>query len=191
MTQNVDQDYKEQLKTEFGTVIETLELDPLQKAYLKSRWLEQVMWLESRASNMRDWHRRLRIGAILASAIVPILITVNFDESKTVDKWLKVITVGISAAVTVAGAVEEFSQFGEKWYRYRRAAEVLKSYGWQFMERTGTYRTFETHQAAFPVFVEQVEGIVQRDVEVYVEESLQGRKWETPLPGASDVGNMN
>jgi hypothetical protein len=191
MTNQPELNYETQIKTEFWEVIDALELEPLQKAYLKSRWLEQVMWLESRASSMRDWHRRLRIGAILAGAIVPILITMNFDENKTVDKWLKVVTVGISAAVTVAGAVEEFSQFGEKWFRYRRAAEVLKSQGWQFMQRSGAYREFTNHRLAFPMFAEQVEGIIQRDVEVYVEESLQSRRGEKPLPGMSDGGRSS
>lgn len=106
-------------------------------------------------------------------------------------KWLKVVTVGISAAVTVAGAVEEFSQFGDKWFRYRRTAEVLKSQGWQFMQRSGPYREFTNHRLAFPMFAEQVEGIIQRDVEVYVEESLQSRRGEKPLPGMSDGGHSS
>ncbi len=181
-----DLDYNAQLKRDFAEIIDQLELDQLQKSYLKSRWLDQVIWLEARAGDMRDWHRRLRIGAIVASAIVPILITVNFNENKMIDKWLKVATVGISAFVTVAGAVEEFSQFGDKWYRYRRTAEILKSQGWQFMERSGVYRDFSEHRSAFTLFSEQVEGIIQRDVEVYVQESLQGRKWESSLSGEAN-----
>ena len=180
-TTSPDLDYNAQLRKDFAEIIEQLELDQLQKSYLSSRWLDQVMWLEARAGDMRDWHRRLRIGAIVASAIVPILITVNFNEDKTIDKWLKVATVGISAFVTVAGAVEEFSQFGDKWYRYRRTAEVLKSQGWQFMERSGVYQDFSEHRLAFPLFAEQVEGIIQRDVEVYVEEALQRQKSKNPV----------
>jgi hypothetical protein len=175
MDNDSTQDYNEQLKQNFEILVNSLDLDDLQKAYFTSRWLDQVMWLEKRARQMRNWHQRLRIGAIIVSAIVPVLITINFHENKNVDKWLKVLTVGISATVTVAGAVEEFSQFGDKWYRYRKAAELLKSQGWSFIELSSTYSSHKTHRLAFRTFAENIETIIQRDVEIYVEESLQHR----------------
>jgi hypothetical protein len=173
--------YNQQLQRRFERTIEGLAIAPLQKEYLRSRWLDQVLWMENRASQMRSWHRRLRITAIVASALVPILVTINFNQDKALDKWLKVGTVLISGVVTVSAAVEEFCQFGNRWYSYRRSAELLKSQGWQFLQLSGMYGRFESHEAALPLFTEQVEGVIQRDVEVYVTEALQGRKWEGKL----------
>ena len=37
--------YQTWLKTELGSLIDQLELQPLQKRYLNSRWLDQLAWL--------------------------------------------------------------------------------------------------------------------------------------------------
>lgn len=168
--------YNQQLKQKFDSLIDDLEIESLHKEYLKSRWLDQVLWMENRATQMRNWHRRLRLTVIVASAIVPILVALNFNEDKAFDKWLKVGTISISALVTVSSAVEAFNQFGDRWYSYRRSAELLKTHGWQFLQLGGVYRTYKTHAEALPVFTEQVEGIIQRDVDVYTAEAVKTRK---------------
>ena len=70
--------YNQQLKQKFDSLIDDLEIESLHKEYLKSRWLDQVLWMENRATQMRNWHRRLRLTVIVASAIVPILVALNF-----------------------------------------------------------------------------------------------------------------
>jgi hypothetical protein len=84
----------------------------------------------------------------------------------------------LSGVVTVSAAVEGFCQFGERWYSYRRSAELLKSQGWQFLQLSGAYRQYESHGAALPLFSDEVEGIIKQDVEVYVLEALRGQKWQ-------------
>ncbi len=180
--------YNDQLKQKFGTMIDDLDIKPLHKEYLKSRWLDQVLWMECRATEMRNWHRRLRLTVIIASAIVPILVAFNFNEDKTFDKWLKVGTISISALVTVSSAVEEFNQFGDRWYSYRKSVELLKTHGWQFLQLSGAYRTYKTHADALPIFTEQVEEIIQRDVEVYTTEAMKSRKQEDDEPEKPAAG---
>ena len=174
--------YNQQLKQKFDSLIDDLEIESLHKEYLKSRWLDQVLWMEDRATQMRNWHRRLRLTVIVASAIVPILVALNFNEDKAFDKWLKVGTISISALVTVSSAVEAFNQFGDRWYSYRRSAELLKTHGWQFLQLGGVYRAYKTHAEALPVFTEQVEGIIQRDVDVYTAEAVKTRKRDDDEP---------
>lgn len=173
-------DYNDQLKQDFGRMIDSLKVEELQKDYLKSRWLDQVVWMENRATDMRNWHRRLRLTTIVASAIVPILVTINFNQDPKLDKWLKVATVGLSAVVTVSSAIEVFYQFGDRWYSYRKSAELLKSQGWQFFQLSGSYRSYDTHSKALPVFTDQVEEIIQRDVELYVTEGMREQPQEQP-----------
>lgn len=38
--------YYEFLKQNFGKLIEALQLSDLQKNFLRSRWLDQVLWME-------------------------------------------------------------------------------------------------------------------------------------------------
>jgi hypothetical protein len=77
----------------------------------------------------------------------------------------------LSQVVAILAAVEQFFKFGDRWRHYRRTAEALKSHGWQFFQLGGAYISYAKkggHQAAFPVFVAQVEEIIQSDVEGFV-----------------------
>ncbi|NJM47449.1 MAG: hypothetical protein HC860_15860 [Alkalinema sp. RU_4_3] len=62
MSRSKSKAYNDKLNADFQTLIDDLKLDPLQKNYLKSRWLDQVLWIENRAVNMRNWYRRLRVA---------------------------------------------------------------------------------------------------------------------------------
>jgi Protein of unknown function (DUF4231) len=177
-TGSASSDYNQQLQKKFDSMIDGLEIAPLKKDYLRSRWLDQVLWMEGRANQMRNWHRRLRITAIVASALVPILVTLNFNQDKALDNWLKAGTVLVSGLVTVSATVEEFCQFGNRWYSYRKTVELLKTQGWQFFQLSGTYRQYSSHEEALPWFTDEVEGIIQRDVEVYATDAMQGLKHE-------------
>lgn len=170
-------EYNEQLKQDFYRIIHSLDdISEIQKDYLKQRWLEQVLWMENRAGQMRSWHRQLRIAMIVASSLVPFVVAIDARENGMVQQLLKLMIVGLSVVVTVGATVDEFFGFGERWYNYRKAVELLKSQGWQFLELSGTYREYEDHGEAFPVFADQIEGIIQRDVEVYVTQGMQQKE---------------
>lgn len=170
-------DYSKQLKQDFSRVFETLTLTDLQKEYLQSRWLGQVLWMGGRAAGARNWYYRLRLTTIIGSVIVPILVSWNV-ANKTVDSAFKSATIVLSGLVAISSAVEEFFHYGERWRHYRRTAESLKAQGWQFFELTGPYQPYKRHEEAFYIFADQVEDIIQRDVEVYATQVVQERKQE-------------
>ncbi len=175
-------DYNQQLKNDFGQLIDQLQLENVQKAYLRARWLDQVLWMEGRANYNRNWHRRLRFTSIVLGVIVPILVTLDGSNFKLFNQFdaqkaLKGTTIVLSSIIAISAALEEFYQFGNRWYSYRKSTELLKTNGWQFFERSGQYRN-KTHQEAFPLFIEQVESIVQRDVEIFVTEGIKEKEPE-------------
>jgi hypothetical protein len=129
--------------------------------------------MEGRSNRMRDRHQRWRMWTIVLSAVLPIVVLLNFNEDKTADKFIRVLTVGISSTIAIGTALEEFHQYGKRWYSYRRATELLKTQGWQFLQLSGAYRPYKNHREALPIFSDQVEAIIQRDVEVYVTEGMQ------------------
>jgi len=159
--------YVEFLKEDFNDLFGQLELTPIQRKFLASRWLDQVLWMEKKANHCRDRHYRLRLSAIILGVLVPILIGINpaNDELRKAKEYL---TIGLSAIVAISAAVEEFFHYGERWYHYRRTVESLKTYGWQFSQLSGRYSKYPTHTAAFQDFTNQVEEVIQRDVEIYV-----------------------
>lgn len=166
-------------KQSLEELIDVLDLTDLQKRFLRSRWLEQLLWMGTRTKSARNWYYTLRLTTIIGGVIVPVLVVLN-TSNNSLDKnfapavrWL---TVGVSAVVAVSSAVEEFFHYGDRWRHYRQTAESLKTQGWQFSQLCGLYGSYNSHQEAFPNFAAQVEGILQRDVEVYVTEVVREKE---------------
>lgn len=162
--------YQDWLKEDLGGVIDSLPLDEVQRHFLRSRWLDQVLWMEGRAVHARRRYYALRLTAALGGVIVPTLVSLNPDGSA--GATVRGLSIGLSLLVALAVAVEELIRFGERFRHYRRAVELLKSEGWQFFQLTGPYRRHDTHQSAYRSFAARVEGIIQPSVEVYVTEVL-------------------
>ena len=174
-------DYGEQLKQDFYVLIDALDdIDHIKKEYMKRRWLDQVLWMENRSGQMRTWHRRLRVSMIVASSLVPFITVIDAQCHSATQQILKLLTVGLSVVVTVGATLDEFFSFGDRWYSYRKAVELMKSQGWQFLELSGAYREYEDRSEAFPVFADQIESIIQRDVELYVTEGIRQKEQQKP-----------
>lgn len=159
--------YRQYLKETFGGLIDRLDLSDLRKDFLKNRWLDQVMWLEGRASKERDRHHALRLTTIIGGVIIPAL--VGFGKGN--NRWQEIAgwsAFGLSQAVAVSAAVEEFFAHGEKYRDYRNTAEGLKIEGWEFFQLAGAYRQFETHTDAYTAFAERVEQYIKQDVQGFI-----------------------
>ena len=172
--------YTDFLKQDFGEPFEILDLDLQQKQFLRSRWLDQVLWMEKKAADCRDQYRILRLTAIIFGVIVPILVGLDTDNS-LLDQVLRYLAIAFGAVAAVCSAIEEFFHYGDRWYSYRRAVESLKAQGWQFSQLSGPYRQYSSHKGAFKSFADQVEEIIARDVETYVTQMTQQQQVE-PLP---------
>jgi Protein of unknown function (DUF4231) len=185
-------DYNEYLKNEFGRIINRLELSELQKDFLRARWLDQILWMEGRATSARNWHRRLRLTTIIGGVIIPALVSLssfNLDaitipnanavQSNTNFRGFFGLSAFIlSQVVAISAASEQFFNNGDRWRHYRRSVESLKAQGWQFFQLTGPYSKTASHKDAFTLFAGQVEEILQRDVEVYSTQVVQEKRKE-------------
>ncbi len=181
------QSYNDFLRTDFDQLFKLLNLEERQRHFLRSRWLDQVLWMEKKATDSRNWYRRLRLSAIAIGIIVPIMISINTNIGQTsrntqLNQVINIIAIILSGTSAVSLAVEDFFRFGERWFHYRRTVESLKAQGWQFSQLSGYYRRFATHQEAFPVFADQVEELIQRDVEQYVTQMTKKDKQEEEEP---------
>lgn len=159
--------YTEWLKEDYSQLFKDMNLTPRQEHFMKSRWMDQTLWLDNKASQCRKHYQRLRITTIVLGAIVPVLISLDVGGGYR-ERVKQYLTVGLSAIVAVSAAVEEFFHYGERWTHYRRTTESMKSQLWQFYSLTGPYKKFSTNQAAFKAFATQIEDVIQKDVEVYV-----------------------
>lgn len=147
-------------------MIDSLELDERQKRFLRSRWLDQLLWVEQKATKARDRYYRLRLTTMVGAVLLPALITVHATQDK-LDSALRGATWLVSLIVAVSAAVEQLFHFGERWRNYRRTAERLKSEGWLLFQLSGPYSA-GSHAAAYPAFAERVEDLLKGDVELYL-----------------------
>jgi len=66
--------------------------------------------------------------------------------------------------------------YGEVWREKRRAAELLKVEGWQYLQRCGKYlqvdvpkdKPEEYYRMAFPLFAAEVENMIAKEVSEYL-----------------------
>lgn len=179
----VQADYRSLMKADLSALIDALELSAFQKQVLRSRWLDQLLWMEGRADAARDWYYRLRLTTIVGGVVLPALVSLN----EGVLRW---VTIGVSVLIALSAAIEEFFHYGERWRHYRRTVERLKTEGWQFFQMSGSYRRFKSHRDAHPLFSARVEEIIQRDVEQYVTTVVpeQEEEGKTKPTGSEGVG---
>lgn len=141
---------------------------------MKARWLDQLLWLEGRATKSRNRYYTLRLLTIIAGVIVPALVSVNLNYNalrlREIFGWP---AFGLSQIVAISAAVEELFHYGESYRRYRNSAESMKIEGWQFFQLCGPYSSAKNYAEAYATFASNVETIIQKDVEGYVSQMSQ------------------
>jgi len=158
--------YLDWLKVDLGVLVDELPLSRLQRHHLRSRWLDQLAWMESRAKPAQRWYYVLRLVTIVGGVTVPALVTLDLrgtaGTAATAGTW------AVSLLVAISAALEGFFRFGDRWRHYRRTAELLKGEGWDFAQLAGAYGTFTTHAAAHRYFAQRIEDVLRQDVEGFI-----------------------
>lgn len=155
------------LRADLEAVVESLHVSPEQEHFVRSRWLENVLWMEAAAQRTRTRYFALRLTTVVGAVIVPALVSINaVGGAESAITWL---TFAVSLVVAVSAAVEGFFRFGERWRHYRSLVEELKTEGWDFLELSGPYKA-KDHEAAYPTFVERVNALLKRETQAYISE---------------------
>lgn len=169
----------EELKAQLEPVIDGVSLDDLQKRFLRDRWLDQLLWFESKAAANQRRYYALRLVMIVGGVTVPALVSLNVRENHVADA-LAWITFSVSLVVAITAAVDGLFGFGERYRSFRRTAELLKADGWQFFELAGAYAAAD-HAAAFPRFTAHTETLIQQDLKAFIAQAAQAQ----PRPATS------
>lgn len=139
---------------------------PLQREFLRSRWLDQVHWLEHRATSCQRRYHRLAVVTLVGGLVIPALVGLGVGSAAA--QTIRWVTFGVGLLVGLATAIEGLFCYGDRWRHYRQTTELLKSEGWQFFQHSGRYAGSADHAAGYPLFAAQVEAILQHDVETYI-----------------------
>ena len=154
------------LRDDLEKLVASFEVTDDQRHFISSRWLENVLWMETAAQRTRSRYYRLRLTTIVGAVVVPALVSINaVGDTEDAITWL---TFAISLVVALGAAVEGFFRFGDRWRHYRGLVEELKSEGWAFYELTGAYREETKHRTAFTAFAERVNELLARETQTYI-----------------------
>lgn len=164
--------YCDWLKKDLGSLIDTLDLNELQKKFLRSRWLDQVLWMEGKADKDQKHYYALRLISIIGGVITPSLVSLNLS-GENIAIALRLITFFLSLIVAISIAIEEFFHYGDRWRHYRHTVERLKVEGWQFFQLCGPYKEFTNHADAYKTFSARVEEVQQHETEIFISEVVK------------------
>jgi len=172
--------YRSWLSEDLGALIESkdLSLSNLQKGYIRSRWLQQVLRLEYELQRALKKYQVLRLGTALGCLVILMLVSLSFEEQK-LGAWangVRYITILFTLLVSASVVIEQLFNYGQRWRETEQMLERLKTEGWRFLQLSGHYRHYESHAEAFPAFVNQVEEMTQHEVEVYSSQVVRERR---------------
>jgi hypothetical protein len=180
---------------ELSAALDSINLQPIQRAYLHERWLGQLRYLGQNARRAQWRYYALRLVAILGGVTIPALIGLNFnDDWDAVVQWLAFV---LGLLVAAAVALEEFFRFGDRWRHFRQQSELLRGEGWAYLQLAGpAYRRYDGHAEAFQAFVGRVEEIIRQEVGIYIAEVARapevptGSRNQRPQDSPSRLGTV-
>lgn len=143
------------------------------RPYMTARWIGMVMWWHERSVDARGKYFALRAVVVIGGTAIPVLATIGIAAEWRTGAAIATAIVG--AVVAAAAAWEGVANYGDTWREKRRAAELLKVEGYQFIELCGNYDRFRdgsddstSYGRAFPSFAAEVEAMIAREVGEYL-----------------------
>jgi len=156
----------EQLKTLMSGVNLS---DAKANEYINARWLKYVEWWDWRSRESKRKYQALKTAVIVGSALIPALVGLRELKQFGEYAWIfSVASILASLVVAICASLESLFGFGEIWREKRMSAELIKSEGFSFLQLSGVYAPFTTHQDAYKLFAQNVEDPIRHEIKDYV-----------------------
>ncbi len=143
--------------------------DPKSNEYINARWLKYVEWWDWRSWQAKRKYQALKIAVIVGSALIPALVGLRELKQFGEYAWMfSVASIVASLVVAICASLESLFGFGEIWREKRMSGELIKSEGFSFLQLSGAYAQFNTHQDAYKLFAQNVEDLIRHEIKDYV-----------------------
>ena len=175
---------KSEFSSRFSQLVsmEDNKLNDMSKQILRNRYISLVNSLEVKSKRSGFWFSTLTTFTTVGSIIVPALISIqdrtfqtNATDQDQVNHENGIYwgTWGVSLMVTLSNAMLRLFSLDKTYITRKLKSNHLKSEGWLFLELSGEYSKFETHQDGFTYFCNQIEKIKTEQItEEYTFESI-------------------
>jgi hypothetical protein len=168
---------------EYKTLMSGISLnDASLNEYINARWLKYVEWWDWRSRQAKRKYQALRSAVVVGSALIPALVGLRELNKSGGYGWMfAVASIVTSLVVAICAGLESVFGFGDIWREKRMSAELIKSEGFSFLQLTGGYAQFKTHQDAYKLFAQNVEDLIRHEIKDYIVAA-------TPKPSSDGPG---
>ncbi|MEV4260586.1 DUF4231 domain-containing protein [Kribbella sp. NPDC049584] len=120
--------------------------------YIASRLQQYQTWYDGKAVKTKSRYLRMRTASVVAGAVVPAIVNIDFPYSKAV-------TTVLSLIVVVLVSLESVYHYREQWKNYRSTEQALGHEKVYYETRCGAYEGLSDDEA-FRRLVERVESAI-------------------------------
>ncbi len=145
-----------------------------ESGYAKDRLDGQIEWYSKKATNNKKKFHGYQVLIIIASALIPIINTIDFGNVET--KLPSSILGGIIIGIT---SILQLKKHHENWMVYRSTEEALKKEKYTFENNAGTYSGLNEDEK-HKLLVEKVESIISnQNVSFFITHRVKPKEGES------------
>ena len=126
----------------------------------------QIKWYDEKSLSNQRWYKRLKIGAIIAAALIPF--AAGFEAPT-------MITGGLGVCIVILEGLQGLNQYQQNWINFRSTCEALKHEKYLFLANAGPYLKNEHPDA---LFAERAESLISQEHAKWV--SVRERQGDEP-----------
>lgn len=151
-------------------ILTNLQLsNPIDNTILQNRFLYEVMFYEKKRDKSKKYYNNFRFIVTTGSILLPAILSIGQMDPEKLPANFDVITYWaswiISLSVTACNGFLQLFSIDKQYFTYSIITEQLKTEGWQFVQLSGKYEQFNSHQEAYKMFCKSIETIKRKQIE--------------------------
>ena len=147
-------------------IINSLELSDTEKYIIKNRFVNEVVYYNTKADRTKKTYNGFRFLVTGGSLLIPALMSIQQIEgtSQTFKDNIYWTTWSLSLAVTTCNGFIQLFSLDKNYFTFSIIMEKLKTEGWQFLQLSGKYDSFKNHKKAYKTFCNNIETLKIKQV---------------------------
>ena len=157
-------------QSRINDILTDLQLsNPIDNTILQNRFLYEVMYYEKKRDKSKKYYDNFRFIVTTGSILLPAILSIGQMDPEKLPANFEIITYWtswiISLSVTACNGFLQLFSIDKQYFTYSIITEQLKTEGWQFVQLSGKYEQFESHQEAYKMFCKSIETIKRKQIE--------------------------
>lgn len=132
------------------------------------RLQDQIGWYDRKSASNRRAFKWLKIGTILAAAVIPVIAKVEGMSS---------VTAGLGVFIVILEGLQQLNQYHSNWIAYRTTCEGLKREKYLYLAHAGDYASAKDPHG---LLAERIEALVSQENAKWTTSQEQAQKTGTP-----------